>query len=138
MKRLTQLVALMVAVLFAGQSALAEGPCSQWLHSAGDHAPNCCIKPAQTAAHPLHAACHASVPLESMQSGCSRSGCQMATVQAVAQAIPTAKFRAGKASALVAVTQLSAVPPSALAMRPIESTPPIGPTRYMLFQVFRI
>jgi len=138
MRRITQLVALMVALLFAGQSALAEAPCSQWFHSGDGPIPACCAAAGDTAAPHLSTDCHGSMRFESMTSECNQSGCQMATLRVGAQAITTAKSRAGKATALVAIAQLPSTSASVLTPRFIEGASAPGPAKYLLFQVFRI
>jgi len=138
MKRITQLVALVVALVFAGQSALAEAPCPQWLLSGDDHALGCCIAAPGAAGHQLAAGCHGSMQSEPIASECNQSGCHMATAQAVAQAVTAPKSRAGRAASFAAIAQLPVIRTSVHPTRFFESAPAPGPARYLLFQVFRI
>src|SRR6266568_6800308 len=102
MRRITQLVALIVALLLAGPSVLVEAPCLQWPHSKSDPVPGCCITATSGTGHMLSANCHGSMRSESITSECNQSGCQMATVKVVALAFTTARSRTNAAAALVA------------------------------------
>src|SRR5258708_21448070 len=92
MRRITQFVALMVALLLAGPSVLAESPCLQWLHSDRDHAPACCITAASGPAHKVSAECHESMRSESIASECNKIGCERATVKIAAPGLTTTKL----------------------------------------------
>lgn len=138
MRRITQFVAMMVALLLAGPSVLAEAPCFERLHSDSDHAPACCITVHGGTGHELSADCHDSMRLESIASECSQSGCQMATVKVVAQAFTTTNSRTNGAAALITIAQLPVIPVSGLAARSFESASGPGLAKYLLFQVFRI
>ena len=138
MRRITQFAALMVVLLLAGQSVLAEAPCSQWLHTGDGHAPACCASAHNAMGDQLTEDCHGSMRSEAFAPVCNQSGCQMAMVQAAAQAITAPKSRADSAASLVATTPLLIVPTSAQPMRSIESAALPGPVKYLLFQVFRI
>src|SRR5579863_3667524 len=135
MRRITQLVALIVALFLAGQAVLAGAPCSL---SGVDHAPGCCIAATGTAGHHAAADCHGAMLSESAASACTQGGCQMATGRPAAQALTTVKSRAYKAAAFVVIAQLP------VALAPVQPTPPFEsssaqrPARYLLFQVFRI
>jgi len=137
MRRIIQLVALMVAVLLAGQSAVAEAPCSRWLDSGDGQSAACCVPASDNATH-LSTNWRGSMRPEFIESGCNRSGCDMATAKAGAQAITPTKSRADKATGLVVISQLPVTPASNLITRPVESAPSPGPAKYLLFQVFRI
>jgi hypothetical protein len=137
MRRIIQLVALMIAVLLAGQSAVAEAPCSRWLDSDDGHSPACCVPASDNATH-LSTGCHGSMRLEFIALGCNRSGCDMATAKDGAQAITPTKSRADKATGFVVISQLPVTPASNLTTRPVESSSSPGPAKYLLFQVFRI
>jgi len=138
MKRFTQLVALLVTVLFATQSALAQAPCFMDLQSASEPTSSCCLRNVVPAAHLFHSACHESMQSESTEAECQPTGCQMATVQTAVQAIPTIKFRAEKSSAIIAGPATPTISALSVAMWTVENYPSIGPAKYLLFQVFRI
>src|SRR6266481_2316524 len=138
MRRITQFVALIVALLLAGPSALAEAPCLQWLHSDSDHAPVCCIRADGGTGHKFSADCHESMRSESVAAECNQSGCQMATVNVVAQAFTTAKSRTDANTSFVVIAQLPVLPASGLVARSFESASAPGPAKYLRFQVFRI
>jgi hypothetical protein len=138
MRRITQFVALMVALLFAGQSALSEMPCSHRLHSGKDRAPGCCSIAAGAAGHQLTSDCHGSRLSEPGASECNQSGCSMTTVQMAAQAITPPKFRVDSATSLLAISPLATFLILAQPPRPFEGRSAHGPAKYLLFQVFRI
>jgi hypothetical protein len=138
MRKITQLVALMVALLVAGQSALAESSCNQWLLSGGGRAPACCISTGDAAAPQVSADCHGSIHVESVMAECNHSGCQMATVRVGAQALATARFKADRVTTLAVIAQLPVTSASVLTTRSVRSASAPGPASYMLFQVFRI
>jgi len=138
MKRITQFVALSVALLLAGPSVLAEAPCLQWLHSDRDHAPACCITAVSGPDHKVSADCHGSMRSESIASECNQSGCQMATVNVVAQAFTTAKSSTDANASFVVIAQLPVLPASGLVARSFESASAPGPAKYLRSQVFRI
>ncbi len=138
MRKIAQLVALMSALLFAGQSTLAETQCSQWLHSGDPQIPNCCITAPGTPGLQLAGACHGSMQPEPVASKCNQSGCNMETVRTAAQAITASKFGSDRAVSLAAMTQLPVIPASALPNWPFESASAPGPARYLLCRAFRI
>jgi len=138
MSRTAQFVVLVVVLLLAGQPALAEAPCSLWIHSGGGHAPACCIPANDNAAAHLRANCHESMRLESIASACNQSDCRMAAVTVGTQAVTPTKSRADKATALVGMAQLPLTPASNVTTRPFENASSPGPAKYLLFQVFRI
>lgn len=138
MRRITQFVALSVALLLAGPSVLAEAPCLQGLNSDMDYAPACCMTAASGPAHKVSADCHESMRSESIASECNQSGCEMATVKVVAPAITTAKSKINGATASVAIAQPPVLPASGLAAHSFEGASAPGPARYLRFQVFRI
>lgn len=138
MKRTTQLVALVVALLFAAQSALAETSCAMWLASDQAHAPACCAMASNARTNQLAAHCHGPMPSETGTVQCNESGCGMATVQAVAQAVKATKIRANGPASQVVGAQLLAVP-EFIQQAPSSLSPAASrPARYLLFQAFRI
>jgi hypothetical protein len=80
-KRVTQFVALMVAVLLAGQSALAEGPCLQGLHSGCRQVAACCISATYSSGSQYMTDCHGSMRSESTALERNQGGCNMAAGQ---------------------------------------------------------
>lgn len=138
MRRITQLVALIVALLVAGQSALAESTCSQWLHSGCKQVPACCISASDSSGSQLSMDCHESIHSESIGAECNQSGCHMATVRVVAPAIVTVKSKDHETVALVVVTQFPVISALGQTTRLFENVSAPGPARYLLFQVFRI
>src|SRR5450631_2920774 len=138
MRKITQLVALMVALLVAGQSALAEGSCTQWLLSGGGHAPACCISTGDAAAPHVSADCHGSMHVQTVTAECNHSGCQMAIVKVGVQALASARFKADRVTTLAVIAQLPVTSASVLTTRSVRSASAPGPARYVLFQVFRI
>lgn len=138
MRRITQFVALMVALLLAGPTVFAEAPCLLWLHADSDHAPACCITADGGTGHKVTADCYRFMRWESSALKCNQSGCQMATVTVVEQAVTTAKSRTNGAATLIAVAPLPIIPASCSAARSFENAAALGPARYLLFQAFRI
>ena len=112
MRRITQFVALTVALLLASQSAMAQASCSMWLQSGSDGAQGCCAHAANSSGAQVGTDCHGSMPAQSVTSVCSQSGCQMAAVRVAAQAITTAKSKGAQALALVVIAQPSVQSPS--------------------------
>ena len=138
MKKITQLVALIVALLLAGQTALAEVPCNLWLSAVDGHAPECCIGTSHSTSPQFSSNCHQTMGSEPITTELNQSGCGMSSVNGAAQAVTPAKSRAERAAAIVAVGLLpipSAIRPQALSL---ETSPARGPSKYLLFQVFRI
>lgn len=147
MKRITQIVALMVALLLAGQSALAKAPCMPWLAS-GDPAAACCISAAVSAEVQLSGACHGAMASDAMTSmyrmpqsmvaGCSQSGCEMVRAWPAAQVLTAEKSRVDQVSTSIAGTEL------ALLLMPVQhglllmSVSADRLPRYLLYQVFRV
>ncbi len=137
MRRITQLVALMVALLLAGQSAMAEVPCSTWLRT-GDHSALCCTSAPVASSHQTVGDCHGAATGVSITADCSQGGCQMATVRPATQVLITEKSKTDRAAALVVLVQFpTALAPSRPA-RSFESASAARPAKYLLFQVFRI
>jgi hypothetical protein len=137
MRRITQLVALLVALLVAGQSAMAEASCSMWLQSGNDHAPTCCMKAAGTSQPKLGVDCHGTMQSQSMASEWNRSGCQVAPVQ-FATAAMLKSNPAGRSTASVVIVQLPLSASPAITTHSFQGVPAPGPARYVLLQVFRI
>jgi hypothetical protein len=135
MRRIAQLVALMVALLVAGQSAMAEAPCG--LLAGNDHAAQCCTAAPATSS-PNAGDCHGAIPGMYLAAGCGQGGCQMASVRPTAQALTTVKSRADRAAALVVIAQLPAVVAPAKPAYRFECAFAQRRARYLLFQVFRI
>jgi hypothetical protein len=135
---MAQLVALMVALLFTGQSVLVETPCTQWLHAGNGHTLGCGLMAPSAAENQLTADCHAPRLSAPGALECNQSGCNMATVQVVAQASTAPKSKAGSIASFAAIREVYDVPASVQAMRSARIAPAPGPARYLLFQVFRI
>ena len=138
MRRVAQLVAFAVTLLLASQSAVADEPCSMWLHSGDRHLPSCCVPTGDDAATHLLTDCHRSMRSQSIASECIQSGCQMASARTAAQAIVAKSSGAGKATRLVFISLLPVAPDSNSITGPVESASSPGPAKYLLFQVFRI
>ena len=138
MRRITQFVALMVVLLLAVPSVLAEAQCSRWLHSDSDPVPACCITAYGGAGHSLSADCHGSILSDSIASECNENACEMATLTVAAQTFTTVKPKTDGAASLVVVAHVSVRPPSGLSARSFESASAPGPAKNLLFQVFRI
>lgn len=136
MRRLTQLVALAVALVLAGQLTLAEAPCALWLHAGGDRTPGCCIMAGGPGGPRAHAGCHGSTRSDLPTSACNRSGCTMATPRAVNLTTPKAK--ADRVADIVVISQIPVSSASVLTARYVESGSAPGPSKHLLFQVFRI
>jgi len=137
MRKLNQLVALTAALLFAGQSALADVSCSMMPNSSAAPVPACCAMAPAAPGHHVAPSCHETMPSEPAAAQCSQSGCSMANVQAAAAAIKSPRLRAETTLTLVATQELPA--PSA-EMHPQSSTSVSVPAtaRYILFRAFRI
>lgn len=82
--------------------------------------------------------CHGEMGIQAARAELNRSNCKMAPVEAVTQAVETAKTKAGNVAACV-VTTLDPVFTSSgqIVERPASIAAP-GRARYLLFQVFRI
>jgi len=123
MKKITQVVAVMAALLLAGLSVLAEATCFQWLHLDSDHAPACCLTADGRMGHKLRTDCHESMRSESVASECNQSGCQMATVKIVAQ-VSTAKSKTDGAA-----SSAQPVSPASGLMALLQERFPSGPSQ---------
>jgi hypothetical protein len=137
MRRITQLVALTVALLFAGQSALADVPCSLMFAADDGHAPGCCNRSSSVSGQSVTSDCHGTVHSEPTAAQCSQTGCRMATVQTVASVAKSPKFKPANSPSFVVAAQHSAVS-AAIQLRPFKTAAVPGTARYLLLQVFRI
>ena len=136
MRKITQFVALMVALLLAGPSVLADAPCSQY--SDRDHSPECRITTNHGTGHKLAADCNESMSSATIATECNQSGCRMTTVKVVAQVFTTTKSETDAAASLLGPVQLPVPLTPGLLARTFESvSAPVQP-KYLLFQVFRI
>jgi hypothetical protein len=138
MKKLTQIVALMVVMLVAGQSALAEAPCSEWLRASCGHDAGCCKAAGDSSASQMSMDCHGSSRPQTMSAGCGVSGCRTAMGRVVAPAVITRAFKSHRAAAAAAMTELPIANPSRQTVAPVDRAAAPGPARYLLYQVFRI
>src|ERR1035437_2834766 len=91
MRKISQFVALLVILLFAGQAAFADTPCSQWLHAGDGHGASCCVAAPSATGDRLTADCRASMPAGPAASEYNPCGCYAASVPVAAQAIMPAK-----------------------------------------------
>jgi hypothetical protein len=140
MKKATQFVALLVALLFAAQSALASTPCTE---STNGNAACCQMTSGQMTSgmtgHQFGIDCHGAMATESVAAECTASGCHMATIRAVAaQVVRADKTRANRTFAIITPAEL---PLDSAAIRSNRTSPGAsapGPAKYLLFQVFRI
>jgi hypothetical protein len=138
MKRITQLVALVVALLVAGQLAMAEGPCSMRLQSGNDHDPTCCMKAAGAAQPKPSAGCHGAMQSHSTASQWNQGGCQAAPAQVFAATISKTSSTVSKPQASAFVAQVPAIPLAVFTAGSLQGMPAPGPARYLLLQVFKI
>ena len=136
MRKISQFVALMVALLLAGPSALANAPCLR--ASDGDHSPGCCATPNHGMGHGLAADCQEPMSSITIATECNQSGCQMATVKVVAQAFTTTESRIDWAASFAGSVQFPVLLTPGLLARSFESVSALGQAKYLLFQVFRI
>jgi hypothetical protein len=137
MNRIIQLVALMVALLLASQSAFADYPCAHWLRSGNTHDSTCCAVAIDIGSH-LPADCHSPMRSTSFGAECSECGCSAATSQVAAQPNASPEFKAYRGAALVAITQLPDLAPIARPAESFQSSSASGPAKHLLGHVFRI
>jgi len=138
MRRITQLVALMVALLLAGQTALADAPCAHWLSSSSNNASGCCAPAANTSGRQLAAECHSPMHATSFIAECNECACSSTTSQVAAQPVASPDSKAYRVVALIAIAQLPALAPIAMPAESIQSASAPGPAKHLLFHVFRI
>jgi hypothetical protein len=137
MRRITQVVALMVALLLVGQSALAEASCARWMHSDIDYASACCDM-ATMDSHQLNATCQTPARSASLAAQCDECGCQLVSDGAMIQSKASPETKAQKAAALAAVILLPARSLAPLKVALFAAPPAPGPAKHLLHSVFRI
>jgi hypothetical protein len=137
MRRITQLVSLMVALLLAGQTALADAPCAYWLSSSSNTS-GCCAPAAGTSGRQLAAECHSPMHAASFIAGCSKCACNSTTGQVAAPPLASPDSKAYRVVALSAIAQLPALAPIAMPAESFQSASAPGRARHLLFHVFRI
>ena len=135
MNRITQLVALMVALLLASQSAFADSYCAHWLRLGDTHDSTCC---AAAANGPQPADCHRPMRSSSFSVECTECTCSVATSQLAAQPAASPKFKAHLGAVLVPIAQLPALAPIALPAESVRSSFASGPAKHLLGHVFRV
>ena len=139
MKKATQFVALLVALLFAAQSALASASC---MDSTNGNAACCQMSSDQMASgmtgHQFGTGCHSAMTTESVTAECFESGCHMATVQAVTAQIVKADKTRDTRAVFVLPSELPVVSAAVRSDRPSPGAFAPGPAKYLLYQVFRI
>lgn len=134
MRRITQLVALMVALLLAGQSALADSPCS----SGSNNTSRCCAPAVDTSGSQLATECHSPMHAASLIAQCNECACSSTSSQVATQSVAPPESKAYRVVALVAISQFLALAPVAMQADPFQSASAPGPARHLLFHVFRI
>jgi hypothetical protein len=137
MKRLAQFVAVMVALLVAGQSALAETPCSELMRLGCGHASGCCMAANVSSGSQISTDCHGSLRHEPIIAGCGVSGCRMSTGRVVAAAI-SEKLKGPVPTSVLAVIEHPVAAAFGPTVEPGGSGPALRPARYLLYQTFRI
>ena len=138
MRRITQLVAFVVILLLAGQSALANAPCAHRLRASSDHASGCCTPEEDASGHAATAECHSPVRFASFTAECNDCACSATTDQVAAQPVASPESKAYRAAALIAIVQLSALIPIAMPVESFQAASSPGPSKHLLFHVFRI
>jgi len=138
MRRITQLVALMVALLLAGQSALANAPCDQGLSSRSNHTSKCCAPATGTSGSQPASECHSPMHSASLIAPCNECACSSTASQVATQPVESPKSKAYRVVALVAISQFPALALIAMPAEPFQSASVNGPAKHLLFHVFRI
>jgi hypothetical protein len=139
MKKTFQFVALLVALLFAAQTALASASCTE---SADGNAACCQMTCDQMASgmtsHQFGTDCQSAMATESVAAECFESSCQMATVQAVAAQIVKANKTRDTRAVFVMTSERPVISAAIRSNRPAPGAFAPGPAKYLLYQVFRI
>lgn|SRR6185437_9467394 len=136
MRRITQFVALMMALLLASQSAFADSPCGHRLRSGSDHDSTCCAPNEIIGNQPSD--CHSPMRSTSFASECRECNCSVATSQVATQPTASPESKAYRAATLVAIAQLPALAPITLPVELFGCASPSGPAKHLLGHVFRI
>jgi len=139
MRRIIQLVALMVALLLAGQTALADAPCDHWLSSSRDNGSGCCAPAAaNTSSRQLAAECHSPMHAASFIAECNECACSSTASQVAAQPVSSPDSKAYRVVSQIAIPQIPSLVLIAMRAESFQSAPAPGLAKHLLFHVFRI
>jgi hypothetical protein len=129
MRRISQLAALAMVVLLAGQSVFAGAACLHWFHSFRDGSSACCAPAVD---------CHGSMPMASLTTSCGGCGCAEAPNRASAQAVAQTESKAHRIAISGEPVQLPLPVAVAVPSESFQSASCPGPVKHVLFHVFRI
>jgi hypothetical protein len=139
MRRVLQIVALVVAVILTVQPVLASPSC-MWQVHAGNGAANtcCCIHVANAAIREAGSGCDNAMLPSAASPGCNRSECGLVSSRPIPQMALPAKSNVNGIVLFIPIEQFSVVSISEPSEWPFRTPEAPGPARYLLFQVFRI
>jgi hypothetical protein len=131
-KRILQIVSVLVVALLGSQPALAGISCTMGAPASMPCAPGCNM----TAMSQMGMDCQ--MPLQIAGTGCFQDCCQQGLPQLQAQLTSGAKPKAARSQLVLIAPQMASAPQSAVASTPPETLAAATPPRYILFRVMRI
>jgi hypothetical protein len=131
MKKLLQIVVIVVVALLMAQPAIAGLSCDMGRPVSGPCAPDCGEAMSQMGMD-------CQKPMQVASTGCEQNCCMEGIPQGVFRLTADRKHKAGNTEILALVPRISADDVMAFAAPPFNLTVASGPPRYVLLQVFRI
>lgn len=132
MKRILQIVSVLVVALLAAQPALAGLSCTMGEPANIPCAPDCNM----AAMGQMGMDCQ--MPLQLAGTGCFQDCCRQGMPQAVAQLTSGAKPKAARTELVLMAPQMATALETAFRATPPDAIAAAAPPRYILFRVFRI